>query len=222
LGELPSTISTTDQSPVALDAAYVLLASTGKPVKLPGVPRGVVGIPWLPHTEAIRLVWDTSWPSVLATTTALPALDSTGFVGARAPDSEDWYGSIVNDYQLVPRTPLRAGRGVLVVRSPFGSPPLPPTAASTQHVTVLALTARSYADQLDAAQDRDGAPHRQLRAEASQLRLFANRCEALLPELTAPWWPLARAAIEARDSKPIGTPAVPGSQYTSVPISPSR
>jgi hypothetical protein len=226
--ELPNTITTADQAAVALDAAFVLVADTGKRVALPGLPRGPIGVPWLRHTVAPVMRWDrhASWPNVLATTRQASGLDATGYVGARAPGSDEpiyaHTGSEVTDWQLVPRTPLRAGRGLVVYADPFSQPPLAATARSTQHVTTLALLARAYADQLDEARQRAGAQVRQSRAEASQLRLFANRCEALLPELTAPWWPLMRAAIESAAAEGISVPAVPGSQYTAVPISPSR
>jgi hypothetical protein len=225
--ELPNTITTADQAAVALDAAWQLVAGTGKRVSLPGLPRGPIGVPWLRHTVAPVMRWDrdTSWPNVLATARA-PGRDATGYVDARPPNSDQPLmatdGSEVTGWQLVPRTPLRAGRGLVVYSDPFGQPPLPATAPATQHVTTLALLARAYADQLDEARQRSGAQVRQSRAEASQLRLFANRCEALLPELTRDWWPLMRAAIESAAAEGTSVPAVPGSQYTAVAISPSR
>jgi hypothetical protein len=227
LGDLPTTITTADQAAVALDAGFVLIADTGKRVALPGLPRGAIGVPWLRHTVAPVMRWDrqASWPNVLATARA-QAWDATGYLGARAPDSDDAIyvpdGSQLTSWQLVPSTPLRAGRGLVLYADPFGPPPLPATAPATQHVATLALLARAYAAQLDEALARPDAPKRSLTSEASQLRLFANRCEALLPDLTRDWWPLMRAAIEAAQDQFRGAPAVPGSQYTPVPISPSR
>jgi len=225
--ELPSTITTADQAAVALDAGWLMLAANAartRRVSVPGLPAGPVGMPWVQHTAAVVMSWDdkVAWPSVLATAHAA-GVDATGFIGARPPGLDGGlYASTVTDWQLVPSNPLRFGRGLVVYSDPFAQPPLPQTAPATQHVATLTLTARAYADRLDEALARTGAPTRQLRSEVSQLRLYANRVEALLPELTASWWPLLRAAIESAAVESTSVPAVPGSQYTPTPISLSR
>jgi hypothetical protein len=202
MDDLPQTIASTTDAQMALASAWQLAA---RPSVDPGIPNGT-NVPW--HTpKPLRLNLSpglgqsmSPLPPVLATSTDWPCYHTaSGLAGVRTA-SETAVTDVNNQpmpdsaWRLVPSSPLRASRGLVVITDPRASTEgLPVTLA---RAATAVLTAADYADQLEAAMPANAA-RRSLRSEVSDLRAFAEQVTQLLPALAAPWWPDTRAAVIA-------------------------